>query len=1081
MSFFVAVLTALHSSFVAMSAIEPTQEMPHEGVAERQIAYTVSEGTWLNIDVSPDGESLAFDLLGDLYVIPIGGGHAERITSGYHWDRHPKFSACGRFLYFVSDRVGLNNVWRLDLSSGELVSITDFDVADPFAQTIQVTGGLNWDIDRERLLFAMTGDFGDMLLASVDVVTEETAYSEAPETPFFGRSGRLRRGIKIFSGVMGVDRTIYFSEGLSSNFGVEFLPNERMRIQMYGLTPDSSARIPITPEGASFHDFRPQVSSDGALLAYFRQYPDRRTEIRVVSLPDFTEVRVFDIGATDDAAYTVYDDGPRPNYAFSPDARRIYFWNAGQIYFADIETGNIDQIHFTADVELDVRVRATSNRASVAGPVTASTIRWPDLNPKTQDLVFSAGGYIWVQSLDLPNSPARRITDSDDFEYMPALSPDGAKVAFTQFRNSPDGIGAGQLWVANLDDGASWQILGDNEYHYFNPSWSPDGTRIAVTRAERTVRGFSSRQHGWIDLETEQFNPVGEPLDRRARRLGFINGTFVGFDSSGEELFISTAVSRSLVRASFDEILLSRYNLTDNTKTQLAELDEFYNVGLIPSPASEYAVLRAEQRLGLRLMRLVEGGAQDGRVVLDEVAHPVSELGALSFVRWVDADHFIGAWGRKVVLASATEGWVRQYDIVAPSPKNDSCGSFVITGSRVITMSGESGAGDVYEDGAIEVECGTLSYVGPVDQYDVADGTVAIDGTGLTVIPGLLDTHYHAGVRFNAQAIPADRFNDRSAIAFGVTTGWEPAGARDDGTAAHVDLLSFRRILGPRLSHTAIGSVGFPYDQLNSLEAARATVRGYVQLGVTTIKEYDAQSREQQRWLQTAAFEQGIGIVSHIDYFDQFMTRIVDGYTGGDHPFIPTPLYDDVLELLEQTGFVWTPNVTITYGAIGLVEDRRSYFWSEVLENHPEARGRHEALTGGTIEMSSPAADYTNLRAHRVAIQAAQAAELGIAIGVSAHNRPASGVHEEMWHLWRGGMPAAEVLRSATMVNAEKIGLQDEIGSIEVGKIADLLILRDNPLDNILHTLSIEYTVQGGVIYDAETAEPVDPAELVHH
>ena len=75
-------------------------------------------------------------------------------------------------------------------------------------------------------------------------------------------------------------------------------------------------------------------------------------------------------------------------------------------------------------------------------------------------------------------------------------------------------------------------------------------------------------------------------------------------------------------------------------------------------------------------------------------------------------------------------------------------------------------------------------------------------------------------------------------------------------------------------------------------------------------------------------------------------------------------------------------------------------------------------------------------------------------------------------------MPVEDVLRAVTMVNAEKLGLQEEVGSLDVGKMADILILNENPLDDILNTLSIQYTIQGGVIYDADTAERIAPEEL---
>src|SRR5499425_1658451 len=77
----------------------------------RPLKFTTDEGTWMSVDVSPDGRTLVFDLLGDLYTVPITGGSATRITSGQAFDAMPSFSPDGRQVAFVSDRSGAPNLW----------------------------------------------------------------------------------------------------------------------------------------------------------------------------------------------------------------------------------------------------------------------------------------------------------------------------------------------------------------------------------------------------------------------------------------------------------------------------------------------------------------------------------------------------------------------------------------------------------------------------------------------------------------------------------------------------------------------------------------------------------------------------------------------------------------------------------------------------------------------------------------------------------------------------------------------------------------------------------------------------------
>ncbi|MCZ6917947.1 MAG: hypothetical protein O7I93_14320 [Gemmatimonadetes bacterium] len=99
-----------------------TKELPLE--PGRTLAFTATEGTWMSLDVSPDGQTIVFDLLGDLYTMAIGGGEATRLTSGMGYDVQPRFSPDGERVVFVSDRSGAENLWIMSLDGADTTQLT---------------------------------------------------------------------------------------------------------------------------------------------------------------------------------------------------------------------------------------------------------------------------------------------------------------------------------------------------------------------------------------------------------------------------------------------------------------------------------------------------------------------------------------------------------------------------------------------------------------------------------------------------------------------------------------------------------------------------------------------------------------------------------------------------------------------------------------------------------------------------------------------------------------------------------------------------------------------------------------------
>ena len=1053
---------------------DPTAASPMPEVSTKLVSFETTEGTWMTIDVSPDGKTLVFDLLGDLYLMPITGGEAVPLTTGMSWDQSPRYSPDGNHIYFVSDRVGHNNIWRYALSDESLEKVTAQSGGEHSSLYL---GHLNWSIDGEHILISVGTETGDTLVRAVDPTSGKMMTIDEPRGPWLdtetGR--RLRSQVSVFSAVGSVGEKLYFAERLGPSTGKTITPGRRQSPSiLYEYENSTKRRTPITAERAIYDDFKPQLSRDGGVLAYFRQYQDRRTELRVRDLSTGHDRSVTALANTDDAGYLSRDDS-RPNYAFTPDGRAIIFWHDGKIHRVQLANGSRDIIPFRVQIKREVVKRILPTPIKFKGIEEASTIRWPTISPDGRTMVFSAVGFVWVK--DIETGVTRRLSASTDFEYMPALSPDGKSVAYISFSNDGVNYGTGRLIVKSLDGAPPRQLLTDPLTNYLLPKWSPDGSKIAVVK--ETVRTWRHSHvkatYGWTSSQQGVFNEVAAPKITSNSDSISHYGRYVGFDESGEKMLISYPESAG-------KVLLLAHDLKDNTAQTLA-IGTSEVRGIMPSPDLKMLALTRWDRT----LWTINFGADDKPVpvsIIDGKAHKVSKNGAF-YADWIGSDRLSFGYGNNVYDYSLREDKLQFMDIRVPVSKGQQPRTFAFTGARLITLSDENRAGKIIESGTLVLSGKRIIAVGGANKVQIPLDASIIDVSNKTIIPGLLDTHYHYMLdgQPSAFALPQAGFSDKTAVAYGITSAWEAAGPFNDGASAGADLQRAGRIIGPRWSHAGIGGVGKPYKFASSYDAALMAVDRHGKLGVDVLKEYNAPTRELRQWLGAASAQRGLGIVSHLERFDEMMTRVVDGYTGGDHTAVPAPLFRDVFELLRQTGFIWTPNLSITQSLVGPDRAASEHFWREAFKRFPGERQKLNTVTSynpASLDplVSEALAPYGNHRLARVAAAVSEVSKNGGTIGVSAHNMPGVLLHQEMWHLHKGGMPIADVLRATTMTNAEKLGLQEEVGSLEAGKMADFLILDENPLDDILNTLSIKYTIQGGVIYDADTAERVDPMDL---
>ncbi|HEX7024704.1 MAG TPA: amidohydrolase family protein, partial [Gemmatimonadales bacterium] len=414
--------------------------------------FTASKGTWISLDVSPDGQTIVFDMLGDLYTIPITGGSATRLTSGLAYDAQPRFSPDGKKVVFVSDRSGGDNVWTLTL-----------DLKD----TTQITQGNNslyvspeWSPDGKYIVVSRAGGLGGaakLQMYHVDgggglPVIREPATAKTLGAAFTPDG-----------------RYIWFARRNGDWQYNAILP--QFQLGMYDRETGQSTQMTSRYGSA----FRPAISPDGNWLVYGTRY---HTE---------TGFRLRDLKSGEERwlAYPVQRDDQEsrapldvlPGYSFTPDSRFVVASYGGEIWRMPVDSGAAVKIPFTAPVKLDIGPEVKfAYRVDTSAQLTVRQIRSPVPSPDGKRIVFTALDRLYL--MDLPGGTPRRLDPTEVGQYHPAWSPDGKSVAYVTWAES----GGGQIMKVAVDGRATPVQLTRVAALYYNLAWSPSGTRIVATR-----------------------------------------------------------------------------------------------------------------------------------------------------------------------------------------------------------------------------------------------------------------------------------------------------------------------------------------------------------------------------------------------------------------------------------------------------------------------------------------------------------------------------------------------------------------------------------------------------------------------
>jgi hypothetical protein len=404
---------------------------------------------------------------------------------------------------------------------------------------------------------------------------------------------------------------------------------------------------------------------------------------------------------------------------------------------------------------------------------------------------------------------------------------------------------------------------------------------------------------------------------------------------------------------------------------------------------------------------------------------------------------------------------VEAFDVDVSVPRDVPHSVQVLRSATVITERGE----EVIPNADILIRDDRIAAIGPYGSFPIPPGAKVRDLTGRFVTPGFVDVHDHIW-DIRRGVLQFDDWDLKATLAYGVTTAFDPSTLSID-MLAYQDLLAAGEVTGPRLFSTGVAL--FSFNRLGSLAQTEDLVSRYVDHYATrNLKEYRTGNRRQRQWVAMAAFDQhAMPTTEGAVDMKLDLTQIIDGMSGNEHSLSAVPLYRDVIQLLAQSRVSYDLTLEISHGGPPAGE---SFIAATAPMSDPKLRRFYPdwalAKLFSRVHWVDPSQElYPRLAASAGAAQAA-----GAVIGIGSHgNYPGIGYHWELYAMSAGGLTPRRVLKMATMGGAETIGRMSDIGSLEPGKFADLLVFRANPIADIHNVDTLQSVMKSGRMYDAAT------------
>ena len=1028
---------------------------------ETTVSFDTDEGSWVSPAVSPDGKTITFDLLGHLYRVPISGGTADPITSGMEFDSTPRYSPDGKQIVFVSDRAGADNIWLTDRDGSAAVALTDERAVAFISPT--------WTPDGQHILVSRQD------LNGLNINSELWIYDVHG-----GKGMRIseEKDDLLGASVSGDGRSLYYARNLKER---QWPYTELGGWQIAHRDLATGYEEIITQEAGGA--MRPVVSPDGHVLVYgSRVYGKTGLRLRNLRTGD-VEWLVNPIERDDQETFGVHSRDLLPGYCFTPDGRSVIIAYAGKIHSVNIATREVKIIPISAHIARQIGPTLNFPERIPTGPVRATLAQNVAFSPDGQEIAF--GAFAHVYSMKIGEAP-RRLTHTDTWEFEPSWSPDGKWIAYVTWTDH-----GGELWKLRSDGGGLPEQLSRTPKFYTYPVWSPDGGKIVLLSMawqdrlqwlSDIFRAASVPQQNIVWISSSGGDEHLVMADADADRLHF---------SRDDNRIYFTSRNHTPSGAEEDQLVSVRLDGADKrvlfniVGKKLGRQGVSYGE-IILSPNGEKALALFRRQAYLLCVPPVYG-LEAPTFDLSSPSIAVSKLSQLGAdqIAWADSGDFATWTLGSTVWKEPTSSvdfranlpnqrapkdqlnLAQTIPITVEQPRYTPKGTVVLRGARIVTMKGS----EVIEDGDVVITGGRISAVGKHGAVSLPKDATVVQADGKTIIPGFVDTHDHWFLM--RHEMPArQEWVFLTNLAYGVTTGRDPQSQTTDIFLSR-DLEESGDIVAPRLFSTGPGML---WDEdIQSLQQARDLVSRYTMYYKTnTVKSYLIGDRQQRQWVVEACKElhampttEGAGDTA-LD-----LTHFIDGFSGNEHNFPNVPLYSDIIQFVAHSHTYYDPTPTVNYGGLKPVE-----FWVRAYDpvDDPKVQRFYPPGYLDRYRRRPVWARPEEFDFQEVSESAVKIVQNGGKMSIGGHGDfEGLSFQWSMWALSDGGLSPLETLRLATLGGAAAIGYEQDLGSIEVGKYADLLILDKNPLHNIRNTAFIRYVMKNGVLYDGNTLDEVWP------